>query len=220
MPIEQVGSGPHGAVRGVGICLAAQGAVVAVVWPDPPRLAALASVSWTTGVLRPTARSGASATARRALVKVRRRLRLPRWCAVAVVVGPSLANSDVLPRSAYLLARAGLVQSCVTTPDHATRALSTMDLAVASRLARAVAEPHAGLAVAAAAVALLPGTEPLDPPATGIDGQVPVGAGTQGGGRAGAAAASADWIEDAAEAAGWSVQPIEDDDSSAAAYLR
>src|SRR5687768_11419556 len=104
------------AARAVGMCITRRTAVISVVRPEPLRLTALATVSWPTGLWPSeagTAVSGAAmSTARRSLVRVRRQLGLPKWCAVSVVT-----DQHVLPLSATLLARAGLPQGWTVAPD-------------------------------------------------------------------------------------------------------
>jgi len=111
---------------GVGLYLDTWGAVVALTRPDPLRLTAIAHVTWPSELWQPAgAPAAAMSRARRMLARARRRLGLARWSAVAVVVGPTLGTGPggpppwVLPRGAELLARAGLAQGWVSTPDRA-----------------------------------------------------------------------------------------------------
>lgn len=173
------------AVRGVGLCLEERDAVVAVVRPEPARLAAVASLALPPGWWQPSGSDRATAGAdraaaradrrsryavRRVLVRARRRLGLPRWCPLAVVAGPGLADTGgasvtVAARSAELLARAGLVQGWVVAADRATALWSTVEVRVDPGLAPAVAGRPAELAVGAALATL-----PLEEPAAGPDG--------------------------------------------------
>jgi hypothetical protein len=158
------------------MCLAEREAVVAVVRPGPARLAAVASLALPPGWWQAPGADRAAAMAdrrsrdavRRVLVRMRRRLGLPRWCPLAVVAGPDLADTGgaaatVVVRSAELLARAGLVQGWVVAADRATALWSTVDVLVEPGLAAAAAGQPAELAVGAA-LAALPGEDPAAVP--------------------------------------------------------
>ncbi|WP_203911438.1 hypothetical protein, partial [Rhizocola hellebori] len=148
--------------RGVGICLGESGAVIAVARSHPPRLIALASVSWPHGQWR---QPGPSATARRMLVRARRQLALPRWHPVSVVIGPSLAGQildDTLAASAELFARAGWSQAWITTPDRAETLRRQVTVAP-GELGAAAAGKEAGLAIGAALTSLAPPPTAIPP---------------------------------------------------------
>ncbi|GAA4732126.1 hypothetical protein [Phytohabitans rumicis] len=142
---------------GVGVCLTFDEAVLAVVRPDPLRLAALASVDlpaelWAGGAAPVRALSAAC----RSLVRVRRRLRLPRWSPLAVVLDPALPAGDVLPGSAVLLARAGLAQGWVVTAGRAATLLATVEVRIDARLTPAAADHRVGYAIGAALATFQP----------------------------------------------------------------
>jgi hypothetical protein len=161
-------SGPHS----VGLCLGDRGAVVAVVGADPRRLAAIADISWPAGLWRAGRRTDPTvAAAARTLSRARHRLGLARWHPVSLVLGPSLpdgAAALVLPASAQVLARAGLVPSWVTPAASAAELARTARLAVDPRLQPAMAGPDAVLAIGTA-LARLPAAEQGAP-----DGDEPV----------------------------------------------
>jgi hypothetical protein len=134
---------------------------MAVARQQPMRLAAVADLTWPLELWRPDPPAAATiSVGRRVLVRARHRLRLPRWCPVAVVPGPSL-SAGVIPewlggRAAQLLARAGLAQGWVIAPYRAAALRAGADLMIAAELAAATAGPEAQLAVGAAIAALMP----------------------------------------------------------------
>jgi hypothetical protein len=149
-------------MSGVGLCLTAGEAVVAVVRPDPPRLAALATVDLPDAVWHGGKPLSAAC---KSLVRVRRRLRLPRWSPVAVVVDPSLPAGDLLPDSAALLARAGLAQGWVITVERAATRLAAVDVRIDARLTPVAAGQQVGYAIGAALATFQPGAVPPEPDA-------------------------------------------------------
>jgi hypothetical protein len=145
----------------VGVCLADDGAVIAVVRGGPSGLAVIASATWPSLLSVPEPGSvraslpygGASlATARRMLARARRQLGLPRWQSVAVVLAPDLIDhrdtGSVRPRSAELLARAGLAQGWLVAPADASAHLR--DNVLAARIASVLVNQRCELAVGAA----------------------------------------------------------------------
>lgn len=156
--------------RGVGVCVGLSGAVVAVISPDPVRLAGIASVTWPDDLWHPGGtRTATTLTARRMLDRARRRLGIPRWQPVTVVIGPSLsqqAATNLLPRCAELLARAGLAQGLVFDQEQAAVLRRTVELVVDPRLGPAAAGDEAELATGAALAVLLSTTDTIE---LGID---------------------------------------------------
>jgi hypothetical protein len=139
----------------VGLVLVAGGAIVAVACRDPLRLAAVADVNW-------PREPEVSPVARRMLARTRRRLGLPRWQPVNVVLGPSVAGpgydpAGLLASTAVLLARAGLAQAAVLAPERAGTLCRTPGVIIDPRLAPLMAG-EAGLAAGAAIAALLSNT--------------------------------------------------------------
>ncbi|HEX6686001.1 MAG TPA: hypothetical protein VF062_24705 [Candidatus Limnocylindrales bacterium] len=150
---------------GVGLCLDTRGAVIAVVRQNPLRVAAVATVTWPVALWRPDPPSrDAMSAGRRVLAQARQRLRLPRWCPVVVVAGPSLSTGGtpdwVSSRGAELLARATLAQGWAITPEWAAKLLAGTHLAVPAELAAAMDGAEANLAVGAAIAAVAPAADP------------------------------------------------------------
>jgi hypothetical protein len=137
--------------RAVGLCLGLDGATVVVIRPDPARLVAIATVAWPVGF-------GPSATvARRTLARTRSRLRLPRWHRISVVLGPSLSDrggtAELLAGTAELLARCGLVQGWLITPQRAAGAAPSVAIPPAMRDVATVTATRLAIGAAAAALA-------------------------------------------------------------------
>ncbi|HEX6685334.1 MAG TPA: hypothetical protein VF062_21265 [Candidatus Limnocylindrales bacterium] len=150
--------------RRVGICLGASGAVVALLGSSPPRLVALASVTWPYGLWQHPGgpEPGPAAVARKMLSRARRQLGLPRSCPASVVIGPSLSDrmpAQVLAGSAGLLAQSGLSQVWVTTTDRAQDLQHEVTVAPGA-LGAAAADEEAGLAIGAALARLAPAAIP------------------------------------------------------------
>jgi hypothetical protein len=144
----------------VGLCLDDLGGVLAVVYPDPLRLAAVAHVAWRSGW-----RETGGAAAARTLTRARRRLGLSRWQPVCVVLGSAVPAAGqpaaaALAASAALLARAGLVQSWTAPADRAGALRQRAAISVAERIAPMAADPAAALATGAALVTLAPAVAP------------------------------------------------------------
>jgi hypothetical protein len=149
--------------QGVGICLGASGAVIALTRSQPPRLIALADLGWPEGLWEhPFPQSEPATVAKRILARARRQLALPRGCRLSVVIGPSLSRhlpQHVLARSAELLARAKLSQSNVIAAGEAS-ALRLDLMATPGALAEAAATEEAALAIGAAIASLAPPPPP------------------------------------------------------------
>ncbi len=164
-------------ITGIGLCLGTAGAVMVVARQYPLRLAAVAAMTWPAELWWSDPPPRAMSAGRRVLARARHRLGLPRWFPVAVVAGPSLSPVGtpdwVPPRSAQLLARAGLAQGWVVAPDWAAMLRATTGIAIAAELFATAAGPEAQLAVGAAIAVLLP-------PDTAWGGQRPGWAGAAG----------------------------------------
>ncbi|MBQ1023850.1 hypothetical protein [Micromonospora sp. C95] len=144
---------------GVGVCLTAHGAVVAVVRADPLRLAAVAEVTGGPTGTRPLSRR---------LARARRQLGLPRWCTTSMVDVPGLPDDPggpggrhapdrptaSWPEFAALLARAGFLPTAVRAPAQLAHLRRHVELGVGAivdrRLVEAIADEAHGWATAAA----------------------------------------------------------------------
>ena len=144
------------ATRSVGVHLTTRTVVMAVMRPGPLRLVALASLAWPLSLWRPAPAKAAMSTAHKALTQARRRLGLPRWCAVSVTADASLAAPGLSALSATLFARAGLPQVWMIAPDRAVALSSTVDMSMDPHLAPMAVGRQVQLAMGAALATLLP----------------------------------------------------------------
>jgi hypothetical protein len=213
-------AGDAGRLGAVGLWLGPRGAVIALIRPDPLRLAAIASVSWPAAGSGPD-RPPVPPDARRGLARARRRLGLPRWCPVAVVVEPvadpagaevGSRGTGIGPGNAELLARSGLAAGWSIPPDRADQLWSTMHLAVDPPLAAALADRPARLATGAALATVFPAEPPRFPagPAPSRPGGAPAPEGPPEPTEPAVFASRGIDVRESAGESGWAVQRIRD----------